>query len=97
MKRYLVFAGNDFYPLGGALDFIDDFDDINTAKKFAEDIHEKKSEGTYADDLGEIHTHSATIAWVHIFDTATKTVCYKISHAYPEAPILKIIDGWTRS
>jgi len=32
MKRYLVFAGADYYPSGGWGDFIDSFDDIETAR-----------------------------------------------------------------
>lgn len=32
MKRYLVFAGDDYYPSGGWNDFRDDFDDIDAAK-----------------------------------------------------------------
>jgi len=31
MKRYLVFAGECYYPGGGASDFVDDFDTIKDA------------------------------------------------------------------
>jgi hypothetical protein len=32
MKRYLVFSGSEYYPSGGWMDFIDDFDDIEKAR-----------------------------------------------------------------
>lgn len=35
MKRFLVFAGLNFYAAGGWLDFFKDFDDPEKAKKFA--------------------------------------------------------------
>jgi hypothetical protein len=32
MKRYLLFAGDDYYPAGGFEDFIKDFDSIEDAE-----------------------------------------------------------------
>jgi hypothetical protein len=34
MKRYLVFAGQEYYPLGGWKDLIQDFDIIEEAREF---------------------------------------------------------------
>jgi menaquinone-dependent protoporphyrinogen IX oxidase len=34
MKRYLLFAGEDYYPRGGWSDFIGDFDTIDEAKNY---------------------------------------------------------------
>ena len=31
MKRYLLFAGEDYYPSGGAYDFVGSFDSIDEA------------------------------------------------------------------
>jgi hypothetical protein len=33
MKRYLLFAGDEYYPTGGWGDFISDFDTLEEAKK----------------------------------------------------------------
>jgi hypothetical protein len=35
MKRYLVFAGQEYYPSGGWDDFHDSFDDLEQARKAA--------------------------------------------------------------
>jgi len=35
MKKWLVFLGDDYYPSGGARDFVDSFDDQDEAIKFA--------------------------------------------------------------
>lgn len=35
MKRYLLFAGNYFYPLGGWNDFVGDYDTIEEALQYA--------------------------------------------------------------
>lgn len=41
MKRYLVFAGTDYYPSGGANDFIFATNDLEEARnKMAENIKE---------------------------------------------------------
>ena len=32
MKRYLLFEGYEFYPAGGWLDFVKDFDSVDEAK-----------------------------------------------------------------
>lgn len=33
MKKYLLFAGQKYYPLGGMSDYIGDFDTIEQAKQ----------------------------------------------------------------
>ena len=35
MKRYLLFAGYDYYPSGGMGDFKNDFDTIDEAMQYA--------------------------------------------------------------
>ena len=37
MKRYLVFAGEDYYPVGGAGDFVSDHDTEEEAIKVADE------------------------------------------------------------
>lgn len=34
MKRYLLFAGQDFYPKGGFADFVDSYDSVGKAVEF---------------------------------------------------------------
>ena len=38
MKRYLVFAGQDYYAGGGWIDFREDFDDLESAETAARTI-----------------------------------------------------------
>lgn len=38
MKRYLLFAGDKYYPYPGWLDFVDDFDSWEDAVKQADTI-----------------------------------------------------------
>ncbi len=40
MKRYLLFAGDDYYPQGGINDLVDFFDTVELAKEKAERIVE---------------------------------------------------------
>ena len=54
MKRYMVFAGDTYYPLGGFKDFQSDFDILENAVIFAKE------------KLGGIDF----IDWIHIVDTA---------------------------
>ena len=37
-KRFLVFAGDNYYPNGGWHDFSESFDDMNTAVEFARNV-----------------------------------------------------------
>ncbi len=41
MKRFLVFAGDAYYPEGGMYDFQEDFDTLEEARSFEEKIKEK--------------------------------------------------------
>ena len=43
MKRYLLFAGHDYYPNGGWSDFHNDFNDLEQAKEMALDLLSKHS------------------------------------------------------
>lgn len=38
MKRYLLFSGDFYYPSGGWMDFIQDFDSLGEAKLAARSI-----------------------------------------------------------
>jgi hypothetical protein len=41
MKRFLVFAGDCYYPFGGMNDFEEDFDTLEEARSFEAKIKEK--------------------------------------------------------
>ncbi len=41
MKRFLVFAGDAYYPDGGMNDFQEDFDTLEEARSFEAKIKEK--------------------------------------------------------
>lgn len=40
MKRFLLFAGEDYYPIGGWNDFLGDFDTVAEAKGVGEGYRE---------------------------------------------------------
>jgi len=58
MKRYLLFAGDNYYPCGGWEDFIEDFDDLQKAR-------DRGAAEEVADGLGR---------WWHVVDSETKSV-----------------------
>lgn len=62
MKRYLLFAGDRFYPYGGWKDFISSYDTIDEAKAALDDPLTRHSYGGYP--LG-------TYDWWHVIDNTT--------------------------
>lgn len=48
MKRYLLFAGDNYYPGGGWKDFVDDCDDKKEAELFIKHWSRKSLTGTWA-------------------------------------------------
>tara|TARA_R110000787_G_scaffold2616_1_gene10228 strand:- start:237 stop:431 length:195 start_codon:yes stop_codon:yes gene_type:complete len=64
MKRFLLFAGNVYYPSGGFGDFIGDFEALEDAKdKLLKWIEAEGNPG---------------YLWAHIYDTETMKVMYKL-------------------
>lgn len=51
MKRYLLFAGDNYYPAGGMSDFKKDFDTISDAKEYMKILQSEK----YAPDWVEVY------------------------------------------
>ena len=43
VKRYYLFAGDNYYPLGGGSDFIKSYEQLEDAVAFGERIKEKGS------------------------------------------------------
>lgn len=61
MKRFLVFAGDCYYPEGGMNDFQGDFDTLEEARSFESKIKEK-----FESDWGDFN-------WTRIWDSETRT------------------------
>ncbi len=61
MKRFLVFAGDAYYPEGGMYDFQEDFDTLEEARSFVAKIKEKW-ESDWED-----------FKWTAIWDSETRT------------------------
>ena len=61
MKRFLVFAGDAYYPEGGMNDFQEDFDTLEEARSFEAKIKEK-----WESDL-------EYFKWSAIWDSETRT------------------------
>lgn len=71
MKRYILFAGDEFYPNGGMGDFVEDFDNKSNALDLIERL--KKDFGDWFD-------------WFHVYDTEKmkmvfdeSTPCWNVS------------------
>ena len=61
MKRYWVFAGWDYYPLGGFNDFDSDYDCLETAKVRGEFLIKEKKFGYEKDWYQILDTNSGDI------------------------------------
>ena len=59
-KKYLLFAGERYYPLGGANDFVGYFKTIEVAETFALTLHNK----SYL-----LNDYEHMIDWYHIVDS----------------------------
>lgn len=59
---FLLFAGEDYYPLGGGEDFVGSFKTVNEAIKGLAD---------YCKELGEL------VDWANIFDTKNNKIVKK--------------------
>lgn len=62
MKRYLVFVGITYYPLGGMEDFVNDFDNLEEAKECLE------NHKLYIEE----YPRNEELVWSHIYDCETK-------------------------
>ncbi len=66
MKRYLVFAGDMFYPRGGMEDFYMDFDDSKEAIECADCQVDPGAEGYYE--------------WASVFDSEKRMHVYTLGN-----------------
>jgi hypothetical protein len=65
MKRFLVFAGDAYYPEGGMNDFQEDFDTLEEARSFESKIIEK-FKSMWKDSW-------KNFKWTEIWDSETRT------------------------
>lgn len=65
MNRYLLFAGNDYYPDGGWHDFKGSFHTLDGA------------EAAYRDWQARPYDEGGTGEWGHVVDTKTGEVVFK--------------------
>jgi len=65
MKRFLVFAGDSYYPEGGMNDFQEDFHTLEEAKSFESKIKEK-FKLNWKDNWKDFK-------WTEIWDSETRT------------------------
>ena len=72
--RYLVFGGQDFYASGGAYDYIDGFESLESAIECA-----NESIGKYQVIRLSSGEECATskIEWTHVFDTESKQIVHE--------------------
>jgi len=65
MKRFLVFAGDCYYPHGGMYDFLEDFDTLEEARSFEAKI-EEEFKLLWKDNWKNFN-------WTEIWDSETRT------------------------
>lgn len=65
MKRYWLFGGTSYSASGGMMDFVETFDSVEAAKRFA-------AEDFPPDDASI--TNDGHYNWWHIFDTTTMRI-----------------------
>ena len=83
MKRYLLFGTETYYPSGGVLDFIKDFEEYNDVIAYINYIIKK----------GKINTDSYDICldFMQVLDTKDKKVIYiKLEYDYRRITDFKI-------
>lgn len=66
MNRYLIFAGPNYYPRGGAEDLKDDRADLDAAKEYADHCVTPR---VAFSGYGEYD-------WAHVYDTQTQEIVY---------------------
>lgn len=66
MNRYLLFAGNDYYPSGGALDLLHVFDTLREAKQYVA-LWGDRLRIRQEPMLG-VEAPRETVDWAHIYD-----------------------------
>ena len=77
MKRFLIFAGEGYEPLGGFNDYVTDFSKLNEAIEYIKNCHFNFSFyplGKYVSDRGSSD-------WCHIVDTKIKNM-FEIDHDF---------------
>ena len=88
-KRYLIFAGQEFYANGGANDLIS-----STAQNKTEAIHYANGLiGKYfaiLDEDGDEYAESA-IEWVHVFDLVECDIIHRVGNVFGNENGIKLV------
>jgi hypothetical protein len=67
MKRFLIFEGQCYYPLGGMDDFVIDFDNIET-------VHDYMVKNGFS--VNEKEKHPLDNEWLSVYDTEKREELY---------------------
>ena len=75
MKRYLIFAGDHYYPCGGMHDFLFDVDEIKSIGVELIKFYEDKYKDYYNRDVESIEEYiKDDNDWLQIYDTHERKV-----------------------
>lgn len=88
MKRYLLFAGDNYYPSGGMYDFVFSSDDINSLKaivlkvnySFVNNIKTYDVVGPYKTLNINGKEMGCSGAWAHIYDTSEMKIIWETTN-----------------
>ena len=77
MKRYLVFIGDIYYPIGGMEDFSGDFDTLPECQKAIEKIFLERYDRKYSEmSPAEYIESDVILKWAHIYDTVARLIIW---------------------
>jgi len=70
VKRFLVFAGDEYYASGGWKDFVAEFDTLECARVFADAKHTEEWQS-------DRFIFGGVLQWVHIVDTIQSKLIWR--------------------
>jgi hypothetical protein len=70
--KYLVFAGEDYYPLGGAFDYVTSFDDKDTAVREAYKV--------VADCVTVDEVHEIEAEWSNVIEVSDSGITFIVAY-----------------
>jgi len=74
VKRYILFAGDIYYPRGGARDLVGYRDSIEECKQLFYAIRGSDIALDFFNDVDYIESH-----WAHVFDTESNSIVLTLS------------------
>lgn len=96
LKRYLVFFGDHYYPLGGMKDFNEDFDDLDDAFICIANQLKKRISPIYLkENPNWLNEWDGSLAWAHIYDSVTKTITWNsVEQGDQFIEVMKTVKGY---